>query len=218
VVAIGAWWQVSFGILRDSQSFSEVLWEEKWPWAAHSQGHCFHSYLLGATAPRNHDSAFQTEAVLIVIVGADIGRTAIAKASVEILGLDGAQGDLFAQLNVESPSCRHGEGVLGICVAVAERVAIRGAALATQGDAHPTEVDFEEWPERAAAAEGEPRPEQIGEAVPVHFRAYLCGHGLAKILAATQVGRDAEQAGDVVSDGASTAGAVKALFNAGGAV
>ena len=54
-------------------------------------------YRRSATPP-NDDSALQPKAVLIVIKGAD-GRVAvIAKAGIEVFGLDGAQGEFLVQL------------------------------------------------------------------------------------------------------------------------
>jgi len=52
--------------------------------------------LGGATAPRNDDSTFQSEAVLIRIIVADLKGALIAEAGVEILQLGRAQRDFFA--------------------------------------------------------------------------------------------------------------------------
>src|SRR5882672_3185825 len=66
--------------------------------------------LLGCgTAPPNDDSTLQTEAVLIVVVGADRVGTAIPKTGVEVFSLDGAQGKFLIDFDIKAPTYRHAE-------------------------------------------------------------------------------------------------------------
>ena len=65
--------------------------------------------LLSASAPVNDDSTFEPKAVLLV-TAAEWRAAAIAKVGVEVFGLDEAQRDFLAQLNVKSAAYGQGEG------------------------------------------------------------------------------------------------------------
>src|SRR5208283_401409 len=170
--------------------------------------------LGGRASPINDDSALEPEAVLIVIKGADSQVAVIAKAGVEVFGLDGAQGKFLAQLNVEPPTYRHGESGLGATASTEIVSAIAWVVLAGDTDAHPAEVQLGKWLERALASEGKPRSEQEGKRSPIDVAANRGGDRLTKIFAAAQVSREADQTAKVNRERAPATSTVKALAHA----
>ncbi|MGA6988162.1 MAG: hypothetical protein WBZ01_19035 [Terriglobales bacterium] len=148
----------------------------------------------GAASPVNDNSTLQPKAVLTIIKGADFQAAVIAKAGVEVFGLDGAQGKLLAQLNVESPTHRQGESGLRVAAGTETLSALTVAVLAGETDAHPAEVQLGKWLESALASERKPRSEQKGKTTPVNVAAQGGGDCLTKIFAAAQVSREADQA------------------------
>jgi hypothetical protein len=159
-----------------------------------------------STSPVNDDSTLQPEAVLIVVVAASRRSAVVAKAGIEILSLDEAQGEFLAHFDLKpSPYC-HGESVPGVSVASSGINAIRCAALASERDARPAEVDLEKWFELAAVSIGKPRPEQVGELVSVNRIAEAVR--IAEDLATSQISRNADHTTHVVGDRASATSAI----------
>lgn len=74
-----------------------------------------------STSPVDNDSTLQPKAVLTVVVAAGSQGTVVAKAGVEILSLDQAQGKFPAQLNLKTPTDRQGESVRGVIAAAKAR-------------------------------------------------------------------------------------------------
>jgi len=171
--------------------------------------------LAGRASPIDDDSALQPEAVLIVVKGADYFVAVIAKPGVKVFGLDRAQGKFLAQLNVEPPTYRHGESALGAAARTECVSAIARVVLAGETDAHPAEVQLGKWLERALASERKPRSKQKGKTIPVYVAAYGGGDCLAKVFAATQIRRYADQTAEVISERAPATSTIKALAYAG---
>src|SRR5271169_638209 len=163
----------------------------------------------GAATPRDNDSTLQTKAVLIVVVVADSKSALVAKAGVEILSLDGAQGEFLVYLYVKPPTYCHGKSVLGVSVAPSGVNASCRAALASDRQTVPSQVELKEWPEGASISKSKPRSEQISKLTPVSFGAH--SEVVIGKLAAPQVGRNAEHAGEVNCDRAAATKAIKAV-------
>jgi hypothetical protein len=66
--------------------------------------------LVSSASKSEDDSTLQAKAVLIVI-DASVKRTTIGKASVEILSLDRAQGDIPVHFDVKPSTDRQGKGI-----------------------------------------------------------------------------------------------------------
>jgi len=170
--------------------------------------------LIGRSAPLDDYSALQPEAVLIVIKGTDSLVAVIAKPGVKVFGLDGAQGEFLVYYDVKTPAYRHCESALRAAASTELVSAIAWVVFARQTDAHPAEVQFGKWLERALASERKPRPEQKSKPSSVNVAANGGWDRLAKVLAAAQVSRYANQTGDVISECAAATSAVKALAHA----
>jgi hypothetical protein len=161
----------------------------------------------GAASPSNDDSALQSKTILIVVVGAYGVWARVAKSAVEILCLNGAEGQFVIDLNIKSSTYRHSESGFRKAGAAAESIAV-----ATERSAHSTKIELGKWPKRTAVSKGKPRPEQKGKFAASNLVAYR--RVLRKepeYFATAQISRDAEQASYVIGECASAACAVDVL-------